>query len=151
MPRMLRLVLAVVAGLVAGSVVNMALIHLGGIAVPPPAGADTTTPAGLKASIHLFQPRHFLFPFLAHAVGTLSGALVATLLTPGRTMGPALAVGFAFLLGGIAAVLMLPAPPWFSTLDLLLAYLPAAWLGQRLGRKVAPNNSSKPTPLRGAA
>ena len=127
-----RLVLAVVAGFVVGSAVNMALITVSGKVIPPPAGADVTTAEGLKASLHLFEPRHFVFPFLAHALGTLAGAAVATLLTPLRRPGPAYAVGGLFLLGGIASALMLPAPAWFIALDLVLAYLPSAWIAHRL-------------------
>jgi len=144
-------VLAAVVGFVAGSLVNMALVHLSGVVIPPPAGADTTTVEGLKASLHLFEPKHFIFPFLAHSLGTLVGAVIATLLAPQRVSGPAWAVGVLFLLGGIASAFMLPAPVWFIAVDLVLAYLPAAWLGHRLAARVAPNNSSKPTPLRGAA
>lgn len=132
MRKALHLIAAVLVGLVVGSVVNMGLIELGASLVPMPGGADTTTTEGLRASLPLFEPRHFVFPFLAHALGTLAGAMVATLLAPGRTPGPAWAVGVAFLLGGIASVVMLPAPLWFSTLDLLLAYLPMAWLGHRV-------------------
>lgn len=143
MPRAARLVLAVVLGLVIGSVVNMALIMVSGSVIPPPPGADMTTAEGLTASMHLLQPRHFVFPFLAHALGTLVGAVVATLLTPGRTAGPAYAVGILFLLGGIAAVAMIPAPAWFSALDLIVAYLPMAWLGHRLvSRRAAPATAS---------
>lgn len=90
----------------------------------------------MKASIHLFEPRHFVFPFLAHALGTFAGALVASLLAPGRSPVPAWAVGCAFLLGGIAGVVMLPAPLWFSALDLLAAYLPPAWLAHRLASRL---------------
>ena len=68
MPKFLRIVLAVVAGLVLGSVVNMALIMVSGKVIPPPAGADVSTMEGLKASLHLFEARHFVFPFLAHAL-----------------------------------------------------------------------------------
>jgi hypothetical protein len=132
MARFLRALLAVVAGFVAGSVVNMALIMVSGKVIPPPAGADVTTMEGLKVSLPLFEARHFIFPFLAHALGTLVGAFVAGLLAPGRSMVPAYVVGCLFLLGGIANVIMLPAPVWFSAVDLLLAYLPAAWLGQAL-------------------
>lgn len=132
MHRVLRLVLAVVAGLVAGSVVNMGLILVSGSVIAPPSGADVTTAEGLKASLHLFEPKHFIFPFLAHGLGTMVGAAVATLLTPGRIAGPAYVIGGLFLLGGIANVAMLPAPLWFSALDLLLAYAPPAWLGYRL-------------------
>ena len=135
MRRFLRLVLAVLVGLVVGSVVNMSLILVSGQVIAPPAGADVTTTEGLKASIHLFEPRHFLFPFLAHGLGTFFGALVATLLTPGRTSGPAYVVGFMFLLGGIASVSMLPTPVWFSAVDLIAAYMPAAWLAHRLGSR----------------
>ena len=135
MRRVIRLVLAVVAGLVIGSLVNMSLILVSGSVIPPPAGADVTTTEGLKASLHLFKPRHLIFPFLAHSLGTFVGALVAALLAPGRTSGPAYGVGLAFLLGGIASVYMLPAPLWFSALDLVAAYLPMAWLGHRLASR----------------
>ncbi|WJG09953.1 hypothetical protein [Aliiglaciecola sp. LCG003] len=124
--------LATIAGLVIGSIVNMSLIMVSGSIIPAPAGADITTTEGLQASIHLFEPKHFIFPFLAHSMGTFVGALVAALLTPSRTSGPAYTVGFLFLLGGIASVYMLPAPLWFSCLDLVAAYLPTAWLAHRL-------------------
>lgn len=135
MHRGIRLALATLAGLVAGSVVNMGLILAGGALVPPPAGTDTTTMEGLQAALPLFGPEHFLFPFLAHALGTLAGALVATWLTPGRTSGPAWAVGLLFLAGGSINAFLLPAPAWFIAADLLLAYLPMAWLGHRLAAR----------------
>lgn len=137
MPNWLRVVLAVLLGTVVGSMVNMALITVSGKVIAPPAGADVTTTAGLKASMHLFEPRHFIFPFLAHAVGTFAGAFVAALVTPGRSLRAALVVGGFFLLGGIASVFLLPAPLWFSAGDLLLAYLPAAWLGHRFAASVS--------------
>jgi hypothetical protein len=132
MSKLIRFVLAVIAGIAVGSVVNMALIMLSGHVIPPPAGADVTTMEGLRASLHLFEPRHFVFPFLAHALGTITGAVVATLLTPGRRAGPALVVGLLFLAGGITNVTLLPAPLWFNVLDLVAAYVPAAWLGHRI-------------------
>lgn len=128
----LRFALAVLLGLVIGSAVNMGLIMVSGRVIPPPAGADVTTMEGLKASLHLFEARHFLFPFLAHALGTLVGACGAGLLAPGRSVLPAYVVGGFFLLGGMANAYLLPAPAWFAAVDLLLAYLPAAWLGQAL-------------------
>ena len=136
MAKVLRLFLAVLLGFVVGSLVNGGLILLSGKVIPPPAGADVTTTEGLKASLHLFQAKHFIFPFLAHALGTLSGAFVAGLLAPHRSALPAYTVGGLFLLGGVTSVLMLPAPAWFSTLDLVAAYLPAAWLGQAWASRI---------------
>lgn len=137
-----RNLLAVVAGFVAGSIVNMGLIMVSGSIIAPPAGADVTTTEGLKASMHLFEPKHFLFPFLAHALGTLAGAIVAALLAASRKRQFAFVVGVLFLAGGVTAVSMLPSPLWFNVVDLVGAYLPMAWLGGRLG---APASSSHPT------
>jgi hypothetical protein len=131
----LRNTLAAVAGVVIGSLVNMALIMVSGSVIPPPAGADVTTAEGLQRSMHLFEPRHFLFPFLAHALGTLVGAFAAAWLAASRKIGLALVVGFFFLAGGVASVLMLPSPMWFNVVDLAGAYVPMAWLGGRLGAR----------------
>ena len=72
-----RNILAVIAGIVLGSVVNMGLITIGPSVVAPPEGVNVNDMESLKSSMHLFQPKHFIFPFLAHAIGTLAGAFVA--------------------------------------------------------------------------
>jgi hypothetical protein len=135
MPRILRLLLALIVGFVAGSAVNMALISASGSVIPPPAGADVTTMEGLRASMHLFEPKHFLMPFLAHALGTFVGAWIATLLAPDRRAIPAIVVGLLFFAGGCANVFMLPSPAWFNAVDLLFAYAPMAWAGYRLAAR----------------
>ena len=131
----LRNVLAILAGIVAGSIVNMAIITISGSVIPPPNGADVTTTEGLKASMHLFQPKHFLMPFLAHALGTFAGAWVAALTAANHKMKFALGIGAFFLAGGIASVFMLPSPTWFTVVDLAGAYIPMAYFGGRLGLK----------------
>jgi hypothetical protein len=131
MKPLLRNIAAVLLGIVVGSVINMCLIMVSGKVISPPAGADVTTMEGLKASMHLFEPQHFLFPFLAHALGTLAGAAVAATIAASRKVTCASVVGAFFLVGGIANVFMLPAPLWFIAVDLILAYLPMAWLGSR--------------------
>ena len=75
-----RNVLAVITGVILGSVVNMGIIMLSSSIIPPPEGADLTTEEGLKASMHLMQPKHFIMPFLAHALGTFVGAFVAAII-----------------------------------------------------------------------
>ncbi|MCC7464795.1 MAG: hypothetical protein IT261_00915 [Saprospiraceae bacterium] len=131
MQPIIRNILAVVAGIILGSIVNMGLIMISGSIIPPPEGADVTTEEGLKASMHLFQPRHFIFPFLAHALGTLAGAFLAAKLAANHKMRFALSIGVFFLLGGIASVFMLPSPMWFTLLDLFGAYIPMAYLAGR--------------------
>lgn len=138
MVRFLRQLLAVVVGFVAGSVTNMGLILLGGRLIPPPAGTDVSTMEGLAAALPAFEPKHFLFPFLAHALGTLVGAVAAGLLAVGRSIVPAWVIGALFLCAGIANIAMLPGPLWFNTVDVLFAYLPMAWLAQTLVNRLRP-------------
>lgn len=136
--KLLRNILAVLAGVVLGSVVNMAIVTFGPALIPPPSGVDMSTPEGLAAGIALFEPRHFVTPFLAHALGTLVGALVAYLVAASHKARFAYAIGVLFLIGGIAACFMIPAPAWFMALDLLVAYLPMAWLAVRIGKRLLP-------------
>lgn len=138
MPNALRVALALILGLVIGGGVNMTLIMLGPSLIAPPPGADMTTTEGLKAAMPLLQPKHFLVPFLAHAVGTLVGALVGSLMAVSKRAIVAYAVGAVFLCGGIAASVMIPAPAWFEVLDLAVAYLPMAWLGLAVADRVKP-------------
>ena len=138
---MLRNVLAVILGLVVGSLVNMALITLGPSLIPPPAGVDVTNAESLSKGMHLFQPRHFVVPFLAHALGTLAGALAAYLIAATHKARFAYAIGVVFLCGGIAASFMIPAPAWFIVLDLVAAYLPMAWLAAQIGSRLTPANT----------
>lgn len=145
MPNLLRNVLAVLAGVVIGGVVNMAIITVSSSLIPPPAGVDVTNAESLAKSIHLFEPRHFLMPFLAHALGTLVGTLVAYLIAATARAPIAYAIGAFFLLGGVAASLMIPAPAWFIALDLIVAYLPMAWLGILIGTRVSPATTASGT------
>jgi hypothetical protein len=136
MKTLVRGILAVIVGVLVGQAVNLALIFLGPHVIPPPAGVDMTTAEGLRASIHLLEPRHFIFPFLAHALGTCAGATAAFLIAASHCSVYAYAIGVISLAGGVAATFMFPAPTWFVVLDLAAAYLPMAWIGMRLGRRM---------------
>ncbi len=134
---LLRNVLAVVIGLVIGSLVNMGVLMGGAHLVPPPTGVNVGDPQSIAAHIGEFGPMHFLVPFLAHALGTLAGAAVAFLIGFRHRWIAAWVVGLVFLAGGIVAATMIPAPIWFILLDLLVAYLPMAWLGTTLVQRVS--------------
>ena len=131
----IRNVLAVIAGIMIGSIVNMAIITVSGSIIPPPEGADLTTLEGLKASFHLMGPKHFIFPFLAHALGTLVGAYLAAVIAATHKLKFALVISVVFLIGGIMNICMLPSPIWFTLVDLGLAYIPMGYLGWKLVSK----------------
>lgn len=138
MRTIVRNVVAVVLGLVVGSVVNMGLIMVSGQVIPPPEGVDVTNMESLRSSMHLFEPKHFLFPFLAHALGTFVGAFAASMIAATQRMKLALVVGAFFLLGGVINVFLLPAPIWFAALDLIGAYIPMGWFGGKLAESLRP-------------
>ena len=132
----LRNSLAALAGLVVGGVLNMGIIMISGSVILPPAGADVTTMEGLQESMHLFQPKHFLMPFLAHALGTLVGAFLTAYFVVSEPQKWALFIGAFFLLGGVSNVVVLPSPLWFNIVDIVGAYIPMALLGAMLVSKI---------------
>lgn len=133
---MLRNILAVVAGFLLGGLVNGTLIGIGPSIVPPPEGADLTTVEGLRAALPLLEPKHFMVPFVAHALGTLVGSVIAFMIAASHRAQLAGLTGVLFLCGGIAAAFMIPAPGWFIALDLIAAYIPMAWLGIQIGSRL---------------
>lgn len=130
----LKNILAVVLGWLAGSIVNMGLIKLGHTLMPID-GVDPNDMEALAEVMPTLGYEYFIFPFLAHALGTLVGATVAGMIAANRKMTFALVIGGLFLLGGIMINYMLPGPTWFTVLDIVAAYIPMAWLGGKLALK----------------
>ncbi len=125
-------ILAAIVGFVVGSLVNIGLVNIGPSVVPLPEGADVSTMESLRDSMKLFAPVNFIFPFLAHALGTLTGAFVAAKIAVSHHMKFAIGIGVCFMIGGVTAASMLGGPVWFIVSDLLLAYIPMGFLGGML-------------------
>lgn len=128
-----RNVLAVILGWFIGSLVNLNLIDLGHFLFP--IDIDTNDMIELAKIMPILNAEHFIFPFLAHALGAFVGAMIAALIAGSRKKMFALVIGGLFLIGGIVINFMLPGPIWFSILDVLVAYIPMAWLGWFLSNK----------------
>jgi hypothetical protein len=134
--KILRNILAIILGWFIGSIVNMSLIKVGH-SIFPIDGIDPDNIEAFAAVMPSLSYEHFIFPFLAHALGTLVGALVAYLIASNNKMKFAIAIGCLFLLGGIAVNYLLPGPMWFSITDILFAYIPMAWIGSKLAIAVS--------------
>ena len=118
-------ILVLLGGCVFGSVVNMGLIIAGNQLIPM---ADGMNPMDAT----MWEIKFFIFPFIAHAIGTLSGAFIVARYTASHHMILAISIGVFFLLGGISMVFIMPAPVWFIVADLSLAYIPMGWYGWKL-------------------
>lgn len=127
----IRNILAVIAGWLGGSIVNMGLIQLGHKLFPIE-GIDPNDMDAFAAIMPTLGFKYFIFPFLAHAIGTLVGAAIAGLIAVSHKMKFSLAVGALFLIGGIVVNYMLPGPTWFVIVDILIAYIPMAWIGGKI-------------------
>lgn len=98
-----------------------------------PEGVDVKNIKSIADNISLYEPIHFLMPYLAHAIGTFVAAYFVSRFAVNHQFKLAILCGVLFLLGGIMAVKMIPnSPLWFNVLDLMTAYIPMAWIGSRI-------------------
>ena len=128
MKTIIRNILALFAGALIGMVVNMGLIITGNQLFPFEVDMNPMNAMN-------WELKYFIFPFLAHAIGTLSGAYVAAKFSDRYHLIFAICIGLFFLLGGTTMVFILPAPVWFITLDLVISYIPMSWLGWKMSNK----------------
>lgn len=134
--KIIKNILALVLGVFLGMIVNSGLVEVG-LTVFPVEGLDTEDFEAFKRAIAGYEPHQFIFPFLAHALGTLVGALIASLLAVSHKRTFALVVGGIFFISGIAANIMFTGPIWFTALDILVAYIPMALIGAQIGTKLS--------------
>ena len=76
MLNMLRNILAIILGLAIGGAVNMALIMLSPSIIPPPAGVDVSNVESIATAMQmgLYEPKHFIMPFLALLRGGIAAS-----------------------------------------------------------------------------
>jgi len=134
MKNILKNITAFIIGAFIGGTINMGIIMISDSVIALPEGIDPSDMESLIANFHLFNPINFLMPFLAHALGTLTGAFIAAKIAATYKLPIALSIGFLFLIGGIQMANILPAPLWFNIADLGFAYIPMGYLGYRLAK-----------------
>ena len=142
MKPIIKNILALVAGWLGGSVINMGLVQIGHTLFPL-INVNPNSIEDLAEVMPTLEFKYFVFPFLAHALGTLVGAIIASWIAANNKMKFAMGVGVLFLLGGIMMNYLLPGPTWFAVTDMLLAYLPMAWLGGKIKLKSSAGKQLK--------
>lgn len=128
-------ILAVIVGWIVGSILNMLLVQAGHAMFPIP-DVNPENLIELAIAMPTLAPKYFVFPFLSHALGTLLGAIVTSLMAAKHHMKLSITIGILFLIGGILINYILTGPIWFVALDLIVAYIPMAWLGGILAKKL---------------
>jgi hypothetical protein len=139
---MIRKILAVVIGIVAGGAFNMAMVTASHAVYPLPEGIDSNDFEAFKAHVeaHGMPTGALIMVLVAHAGGSLVSGFVCGLIAMRPWYVAAIGLGILWTCGGIAMLMMLPAPTWFAVADVAL-YIPAAVLGVRLGGALTERKS----------
>ena len=137
----LKNIISLFIGAIVGGFINMQTVELG-YSVFPLGDFDKNNFDAFVSAMENAENKHYIFPFLAHAFGTFVGATLASLFGANHQFRLAIIIGIFFLIGGIAANLMIPGPLWFSIMDILLAYIPMAWIGHILASKYVSSRKS---------
>ena len=130
---MLRSVLVVFAGLIAGMLTVTAIESMIPLVfvLPPIVPGD---PEALRAALAAMPVGVFVMLMIGWAFGALVGGLLSARLATRAPLGHALAVGLVQTAGAIANFPMLPHPTWVIAAGLAV-FVPMALLGGVLGRR----------------
>ena len=118
-----------------GAVFNSMILNIGMEIIPPPTGYDMNNPNDLSKAMSVMETRHFLFPFLSHAIGTLVAVVIYTYFIKSKRKIAPILIASIFFSGGLYMVLILPAPLWFELLDLTLCFFPMAAIGYTITKR----------------
>jgi len=131
-----RKILAVVAGVILAGIVTYAVQAIGHQVYPPPEGLDMKNMEAMKAYVATLPMGALLFVLLAYILGSFAGGWLAAKIARTSQIHLPLTVGGVQLFFGIINLVMIPHPIWFAIASVIV-FLPAAYLGGKLGVKPA--------------
>ncbi len=123
---MLRMIAAVLTGLVTGGIVIALVEGVSSTLYPIPESLDVTDRDALAVYTMNMPIGAYISVLTAWFLGAFSGGAIAVLI--GKRSSVAIIVGSILTLGGIANMYMLPHPVWFMIVGTLV-YIPAAMIG----------------------
>ncbi len=136
MGSVLRSIGAVIAGFIVASLIMMVVEFINGHLIYPglaSAAAGVTDRDAMRAIMLAAPAGAFLVVALGWLLGGLAGGFTAEKISARANGAPALVLGVLLTLAGIANNLMLPPPPWFWVVSMLVL-LPATLAGARMAR-----------------
>ncbi len=128
---MVRVLLAVIAGLVLGGVVVAAVQSLNYLLFPAPPGLDPHKPEDLAKLMAQIPLAALLMVELSYVAGSLVAGFVAGKIAARRPALVALILGVALTGFNLLNLAQIPHPLWMALLT-TATFLPLTWLGGRL-------------------
>lgn len=133
MPKVLRGIVAVIAGFVAASAVMLAVESFNGHVLYPEVGKlmeGMTDKEAIKAAMASAPAGALIVVLAGWVMGSIAGGFVAAWIGWNAPERHALVLGVLLTLAGIANNLMLPPPVWFWALTFAV-FVPPAYAGAR--------------------
>ncbi|WP_370899264.1 hypothetical protein [Chryseobacterium gossypii] len=127
---MLKRIMAVAGGIIAGSVCIWIMESLGHYLYPLPEGMKPNDLEGFKEYVATAPFMALFFVILAYAVGALVSGFIATKIANNGKHAAATLCGIIFLLVTIYNMAVLPTPLWFWISGILVWGL--VWVGSKL-------------------
>jgi hypothetical protein len=142
---MLRSILAIILGFLAGSF-TVYLIELPGMIIySPPPGTDMSDSEAMKKHLASLPTVALAGVALAWTMGPLVGAWLAALIARRAFLAHGLVVGAIFLVMDLIMLSMIPHPIWLAAVG-VVAPLLSAWLGATLAARMSGPRPSGPQP-----
>ena len=134
----LRRIGAVVLGVILAVGIVQVVEVIGHKMYPPPPGYNMHDMNNVKKYVASLPVTVLVVVLAGWLVGTLVGAFAAAKI--GRSPVPGYIVGVLLVIGGIANVLMIPQPLWFSIASFVI-YIGGTIAGSHAGRPAVPSPS----------
>ena len=129
-----RFVLGVLGGLVAGWLTTFLIEQGNTLLWPPPAGLDPHNVQDIAAIMAAMPTIALVALVFAWLAGAFVGGFVAAKIATRWPLAAAVFPGLLILAGVVGMILMIPHPKWVSAMGLLLS-VPMALLGGYLARR----------------
>jgi hypothetical protein len=134
---MLRKILAVIAGMVAGSICVGVVEKIGHHFYPPPASMKEGDMGAFKEYVATAPFMALFFVILAYALAALVSGFIATKISNNGKHTSAIICGIIFLLTTVYYMVILPTPIWFWVLGIAVWVLTLAGSSLALNKKTA--------------
>ena len=132
---MVKHIVAVVVGVIAGMAAMIAINYISSFLYPIPQALDTSNAEIMRAYIQLLPVGAKLIVLAGWIASAFVAGVVAALIAPeGKGRIAAINAGALLMLGGIINAYLLPHPTWMLIIG-LLQYIPVAHLGAKATEK----------------
>lgn len=137
MANSIKNILAVLLSAFSAAIITFSIIVLGHSVFPTPIGIDTNDFESIKSNFHLFEFKHFLFPLIAHGLGTFVASYLVSRFAKTHKFWFAIGFGILFMLASLSLSLRIGHFNWIGIIE-IAQYIPISVLGYKMWQRTSP-------------